>query len=225
MSELTVLVDFDPGFPTPTLPVAKAGDYAALPFVPELLQCAACSCRSEARQVVPGTGPVTSPVMVIGQNPGVDEDRTGVPFCGAGGDELDRWLMVLGWDRAKILITNAVKCHTTMNRVPKQSELKVCTNLWLAKELAALPDLRVLIPVGRPAITAILGKSAPPLTPLMAHHFRVRVHGRELHVFPLPHPAFLLRAQQLGPLFQTVLSHVRLTLEQDLPEVCAAVRR
>lgn len=233
------LTDFDPfdGAPpplvVPRLPTTApsipqmqrpAGDYIALSFVEEMRQCTACACRREASQVVPGIGPTTSPLLIIGQNPGAEEDRSGVPFIGEGGEELNRWLKVLGIDRRKTVITNAAKCHTTNNRLPLTSELKICVNLWLAKELQELAALRIIVPVGKPAVAAVLGKSAPPMIPLMAHHFRVRVAQRELSVFPLPHPAFLLRARHYASLFQTVLTHVRLTLLQEFPEVMEALK-
>lgn len=202
-----------------------AGDYRSLPFLDAMRACTACPCRQEARQVVPGIGPVASPVLVIGQNPGEDEDRLGQPFLGAGGDELNQWFRVLGWDRSRLLITHAVKCHTIGNRLPKTSEQGTCVDLWLAQELAQLTAVTLLLPVGKPASTAILGRSAPPMTPLAVHHIRIRLYGRDLHVFPLPHPAFLLRARHLAPLFrETILSQLRLTLEQELPDVCARVK-
>jgi uracil-DNA glycosylase family 4 len=234
----TILPGFDPGGGSvlPFDPVSEGpafgavpGQYRALPFVSSIRACQACPARLEARQVVVGDGPADAVGMVLGQNPGVEEDAAGVPFVGAGGEQLDRWLHALGLDRAKLVITNAVKCHTTNNRVPRTSELKACFEHTVALELEALTSLQVILPVGKPAVTAILGKSAPPMTPLAAHHYRVRLRTadaiRELHVFPLPHPAFLLRARHLVPLMRTVLQHVRLTLEQEVPEAYARMRR
>lgn len=197
--------------------------YRTLPFVPALRACTACRCRTEARQVVPGVGPLDARIMVIGQNPGEDEDQQGEPFLGAGGEILNGWLEQLGLVRERLVITNAVKCHTLKNRVPSAKELKTCSQLWLGEELGQLPDLQVVIPVGKPAATALLGKLAPPLTPLMAHHFKVRLNGsRELRVFPLPHPAFLLRSRHLAPLMrETVLAHLKLTLQQETPAAYA----
>lgn len=110
-------------------------------------------------------------------------------------------------------------CHTTKNRVPRTSEIKTCADLWLSEELIHLPDVTVLMPLGKPAVTAVLGKSAPPMTPIAVHHYVVRTLGRELRVFPLPHPAFLLRARHLQPMFrETILGQLKLTLRQEVPE-------
>jgi uracil-DNA glycosylase family 4 len=233
----TILPGFDPGGmsvlpfdPSPEAAfVAAPGSYRALPFVPAVRACHACPARLEAQQVVVGDGPADAVGMVLGQNPGAEEDVAGLPFIGAGGEQLDQWLLALGLDRAKLVVTNALKCHTTANRLPRASELKVCFQHTVSPELEALTALQVIFPVGKPAISAILGKSAPPMTPLAAHHYRVRLRTadatRELHVFPLPHPAFLLRARHLVPLMRTVLTHLRLTLEQEVPDAYARMRR
>lgn len=216
MIVLTDFHPFGPQTPAPFDPAPQTDQSAPLPLVPGLRTCVACTCRSEARQVVPGAGPVDARIMVIGQNPGSQEDTAGTPFIGEGGDELNSWLQVLGLDRAKLFVTNVVKCHTTANRVPRMSEIKTCAGRWLNLELAQLTELQVLLPMGKPAVIAILGRDAPPMTPLMAHHYRIRVHDRELRVFPLPHPAYLLRAKHLAPMFkEIILGHVRLTLQRD----------
>lgn len=220
---------FNPGGETAPAPLAGSpavGTYAQLPFYDALRACTACSARAEALQVVPGDGPLDARMLVIGQNPGEDEDQAGIPFIGQAGREFDTWLAKLGLDRAKLLVTNVVKCHTLKNRVPRTKEVKTCADLWLAEELAHLTQVTVLLPLGKPAVVAVLGKSAPPMTPLMAHHYRVRAAGRELRVFPLPHPAYLLRVKHHAQMFyETILSHVRLTLEAEVPDAYAWSRR
>ena len=222
----TVIDGFNPDV-DPLADVAPdAPVYDGLPPPPGLLACTACPARSEALQVVPGVGPADAPIYVLGQNPGHEEDVAGQPFIGPSGEEFDRWLAVLGIDRARIFISNVVKCHTQGNRVPRSSEITACSNLWVPAELSALPSVRVLMPLGKPAIVRLLGKSAPPLQPLMIHHIRVRVLDREMSVFPLPHPAFLLRAAHFGPVFrETLLPQVRETLQHELKVVYDACRR
>jgi uracil-DNA glycosylase family 4 len=238
--DLIILADFNPGETAASspltgapaavafVPAAAPGQYRALPFVAELRACQACPARQEARQVVVGDGPADAVGMVLGQNPGGEEDVSGLPFVGAGGDLLNEWLTRLGLDRRKLVVTNAVKCHTYNNRVPRTSELKACYEHTVSKELEVLTALQVIFPVGKPAVSILLGKAAPPMTPLMAHHFLVRAtsHGgsRDLHVFPLPHPAFLLRARHLTELMHVVLTQVRRTLEQEVPEAYAQMK-
>jgi uracil-DNA glycosylase family 4 len=221
----TVTIEgFNPfaGAPLPPAPEPLAGSYATLPFYPALRACTACTARPEAKQVVGGAGPVGARILVVGQNPGEEEDSAGVPFIGNAGDEFNSWLVLLGLDRAKLVVTNIVKCHTTKNRVPRPKEVRTCADLWLSEELQQLAQVDVLLPLGKPAVVGVLGKDAPPMTPIMVHHYRVRVWGRELRVFPLPHPAYLLRARHLAPMFrETILSQLKLTLLQEVPEAYA----
>lgn len=200
--------------------------YTQLPFYAGLKQCRACSARSEALQVVGGSGPVDARMLVLGQNPGDEEDRAGVPFIGQSGQEFDSWLPLLGLDRTKLMVTNVVHCHTTKNRVPRAKEIRTCSDLWLAEELKVLTAVEVIFTLGKPAVSAVLTKSAPPMTPLMVHHYRVKVFGRELHVFPLPHPAFFLRTRHLVPMFrETILHQLKLTLQQEVPAAYAWSQR
>lgn len=225
------LVDFNPFEGQGAVPVMHAvadpnNPYTQLPHYAPMMQCRACSARTEALQVVPGKGPLDARMLVIGQNPGEDEDRAGEPFIGQSGEEFNSWLPVLGLDRDKMLVTNVVKCHTLKNRVPRAKEIRTCADLWLSAELQSLPDVQVLITLGKPAVLAVLQKSAPPMVPVMIHHYRVRVLGRELRVFPLPHPAFFLRARHLAPMFrETLLPQLKLTLLQETPEAYAWTKR
>lgn len=214
-----IVPGFDPIPATPSVR-ARSGRWA------ELLACTACPARADALQVVPGEGPVDAPIIFVGQNPGDEEDLTGKPFVGVSGEELDRWLTVLDIDRKRVWITNVVKCHTFNNRVPRTSEVQTCSSQWLPKEFELLTQVQVVIPLGKPAVLRVLGKSAPPMLPLTIYHFKVRLLGREMSVFPLPHPAFLLRAQHYGPTFRDVLlPQVRETLQQELPACYDACRR
>lgn len=201
--------------PLPASPSAPDPHASALPG---LRDCCACPIRDEALQVVPGDGPLTARVMAIGQNPGDEEDVAGRPFVGASGEEFNRWLRVLELTREQVYVTNVCKCHTFNNRALRTSEIQTCSNLWLGQEFAQLTQLQVVLPLGKPAVERLLGRSAPPLLPLSIHHITIKIQGREVSVFPLPHPAFLLRAQHFGATFREVLlPQVRETLRQARP--------
>lgn len=200
------------------------------PLYSEIRHCEACPLRQEARRPVPGEGPLTAPIAFIGQNPGDKEDKDGRPFIGDSGDEFDDWLRVMRINRTRVYVTNLVKCHTTRNRPPLKTESAICRNQWLGHELALLPAVQVLIPLGKTASEAVLSdvttfpKRKLP-TGLDAYWVRVRwpETGREFTVLPLPHPAFLLRAPGLREqLYRSTLPVVVAYLRKYFPEVYEA---
>jgi DNA polymerase len=210
-------MDFSGMFAAPT-----AG-YESLPWRAELLACTACTARAEARRVVPGVGPLSSEICIIGQNPGVDEDKDGVPFIGAGGDELNVWLRMLALDRNKLLVTNVLKCHTENNRPPRAQEIETCESKWFSRELASYPALKVIIPLGRPALFGIVGKMDRVPDVMEAWWVKADFEGgREVYVMPLAHPAYLLRTPTKRPeMYDRVLPAVKRYLQQEVPDVCA----
>src|ERR1700676_1285764 len=72
-------------------------------------QCTRCPLYRNATQVVPGEGPTSAALMLVGEQPGNDEDLAGEPFVGPAGRVLDRALADAGLDRNKVFVTNAVK--------------------------------------------------------------------------------------------------------------------
>jgi DNA polymerase len=203
------------GFQTPTDP-----QYPTVPWFNELLACQACPARQEARRVVPGAGPLTAEIAVVGQNPGEEEDQTGVPFIGRGGDELNAWLRLLGLRRDAVLVTNICKCHTTNNRPPLPKEIQTCETLWWARELAAFARLKVIIPLGRPALLGLVGKVTPLPDVLEPWWMKAGFGERELIIIPLAHPAYLLRTPVARPtLYDRVLPVVRDYIRKEAADV------
>src|SRR5262245_42763838 len=72
-------------------------------------KCRACPLFAHATQTVWGEGPIGAPLMLVGEQPGDQEDLQGLPFVGPAGRLLDHALADLGWDRSKAYVTNAVK--------------------------------------------------------------------------------------------------------------------
>lgn len=207
------------GFVVPTTP-----QYPTLPWYGTLLACTACTARAEARRVVPGEGPLSAEICIIGQNPGQDEDDKGLPFVGKGGEELDVWLRMLGLRRDHLLVTNIVKCHTERNRLPRPKEIAACESLWWKRELEAFPGLRVVIPLGRPALTGLVGKlvSLPDVMQAWWMIADIPDTGRQLHIVPLAHPAYLLRMPAQRPvMYDRVLPMVKDYLRREVPDVYA----
>jgi len=123
--------------------------------------CRRCGLWEHATQPVPGAGPTNARIMLVGEQPGDQEDRTGIPFVGAAGRMLDRALDEAGIERASVYVTNAVKHFKweprgkrRMHKTPAQREVAAC-HYWLERELAALGP-RVIVALGATALRAVL---------------------------------------------------------------------
>jgi uracil-DNA glycosylase family protein len=127
--------------------------------------CHGCDLYRDATQTVFGEGPRSADVMVVGEQPGDQEDRAGAPFVGPAGRLLDRALDEAGFDRRKVYVTNAVKHFKfkrdergkrRIHKTPSRTEVVACRP-WLEAELNAVhPDLVIFL--GATAAQALLGK-------------------------------------------------------------------
>lgn len=200
--------------------------YHTAPFYADLLACSACPCRAEASRVVPGVGTANAEIVFLGRNPGRDEDSRGLPFVGRGGFELDKMMSALGLDRSKVGIVNLVKCYTKDDRAPKPIEVLTCMELWLEKELAFFHKAKLIFPLGKEAVQAVLGPTA--LSPGRREGYLklVRLKDRAFMVIPLNHPGYILRArgQQLE-MYNATLPRVKAFMEKELAGVYARARQ
>lgn len=124
--------------------------------------CAACPLAAHATQLVWGEGPTRSRVMLVGEQPGDQEDLVGRPFVGPAGELLDRALQEAGVDRASLYLTNAVKHfgfelrgRRRMHKTPGQREVLAC-NGWLRHEIDSVGPTQ-LVALGATAALALLG--------------------------------------------------------------------
>jgi DNA polymerase len=151
----------------PAAPAASAAAFVpAGTDLPELARAAAacrgCDLYRGATQTVFGKGPASAEAVLVGEQPGDQEDVQGAPFVGPAGEVLDRALTDAGLPRADVYVTNAVK-HFKFVRTPKRrihqtpnaAEIAACRP-WLEAELAALKP-RVLVCLGASASKALLG--------------------------------------------------------------------
>lgn len=121
-----------------------------------LNNCRACPLYKDATQGVPGAGPAPAPLMLVGEQPGDQEDLAGAPFVGPAGQLLDQALKDAGIDRTKVYVTNAVKHFKfaprgkrRLHQKPSTGEIDTCRR-WLEEE-------RRLV---RPQVTVALGATA-----------------------------------------------------------------
>jgi uracil-DNA glycosylase family 4 len=177
--------------PAPTSPTAgtfPAADAALAQIALEIAACTRCPLAATRGLTVPGEGAPRARLMLVGEGPGAEEDRTGRPFVGAAGQQLDKILAGgMGLRREEVFIANVVKCRPPGNRDPAPEEAAACTP-FLERQIAAVqPEL--LLALGRHAAQQLTGSSAP------LSSLRGRIHARPSGppVLVTFHPAYLLR--------------------------------
>jgi uracil-DNA glycosylase family protein len=157
-------------------------------------RCTACDLYARATQTVFGEGPARARAVLIGEQPGDQEDRTGRPFVGPAGRILDDACHDAGIDRASVYLTNAVKHFKwrpagkrRLHQKPNAREVRACQMWWKAELELVQPD--VVVCLGATAAQAVLGKA-----------FRLTAHRGEWQrlddrrLLATVHPSAVLRA-------------------------------
>jgi DNA polymerase len=111
----------------------------------QIRNCRKCRLWQCARNAVPGIGPATAKVMLIGQNPGAEEDKTGKPFVGRAGKFLNKVLTENGINREEVFVTNVVKHVTPNNRKPFPDEVAACLPYLITQIKEIKPKIVVLM--------------------------------------------------------------------------------
>lgn len=160
-----------------------------------LRDCRRCGLWHDATQPVPGQGPRRASILLVGEQPGDQEDKAGLPFVGPAGGLLDRALADAGVRRDDVFVTNAVKHFKwiprgkrRMHKTPAQREVMAC-RYWLEKELASVRPA-VAVSLGATALRSLMQRADVRLGAMLGEP--VNVGG--LVVVPTYHPSFILRA-------------------------------
>jgi uracil-DNA glycosylase family 4 len=167
---------------------ARAAELAALATVAST--CTRCRLSEGRQKVVFGAGNPAAELMLIGEGPGAEEDRQGLPFVGAAGELLTRIIQAIELTREEVYIANVVKCRPPGNRDPQPDEVAACRG-YLEKQIALVRP-RAIVALGKVAAQTLLGNDAPI----------GRMRGQWYQVQGIPamvtyHPAALLRNQAL----------------------------
>lgn len=149
-----------------------------------------CPLKATAKNLVFADGNPTGKVMIVGEAPGADEDRAGLPFVGRSGQLLDRMLAAIGLNRQEhVYIANTVPWRPPGNRTPTPQEVAIC--LPFIRRQIELADPEILICIGAPSAQALLGVSG-----ILASRGRWMEYDtgrRMIRAIPTLHPAYLLR--------------------------------
>ena len=149
--------------------------------------CVKCRLSEGRTQVVFGRGGADAELVVVGEAPGREEDRTGLPFVGPAGKLLDLLLLSVGIERGSAYICNVLKCRPPNNRDPMADEVSTCAP-YLHAQLDAIQP-RVLLGVGKFAAQWLSGREHS------IGRLRGTVHEyRGIPVVATYHPAYLLRS-------------------------------
>jgi DNA polymerase len=149
--------------------------------------CTCCKLSRSRSTIVFGSGNPNAEFVCIGEGPGEEEDRQGLPFVGRAGQLLTKMLVSVGLDReADCYICNVVKCHPEKNRNPEPDEVLACRPFLLAQLGAIRP--KVILALGNFAAQTLLG-TKEGISKLRGKTFQF--HSTVL--VPTFHPAFLLR--------------------------------
>ena len=176
------------------------------------MKCEKCELHKTRTNVVFGVGNRNAEVMLIGEGPGEQEDKTGQPFVGRAGKLLDDMLKMIGLSREfNVFIANIVKCRPPNNRDPQNEEREACFD-WLHAQISLIKP-KIIICLGRIAAAEFFGKD-----------FKItRDHGKWLDkdgikYMALYHPAALLRDPNRKPDTFTDLREIR----RVFMEICDA---
>jgi DNA polymerase len=158
-------------------------------------QCRRCDLWQNATQAVPGVGPKKARIMLVGEQPGDQEDLQGLPFVGPAGALLDKAMDEAGLDRGSIYLTNAVKHFKwelrgkrRLHKTPAQKEISAC-HLWLEEELERVRP-EVIVALGGTALKSVLQDGSATMKSVMDAPFQHE--GR--WVIAVYHPSYVLRA-------------------------------
>jgi DNA polymerase len=163
---------------------ARVSELAALAGV--AAGCTRCRLAEGRNKVVFGAGDPSARLMFVGEGPGADEDRQGLPFVGAAGELLTKIIQAIEMSREEVYIANVVKCRPPGNRDPQPDEVAACRG-YLDKQIALVRP-RAIVALGKVAAQALLGNDSPI----------GRMRGQWYQVQGIPamvtyHPAALLR--------------------------------
>jgi DNA polymerase len=150
-------------------------------------ECTRCRLCEQRTTIVFGDGNPRAELMFVGEGPGAEEDRTGLPFVGRAGELLTAMIEKgLGIPRREVYICNIVKCRPPGNRTPLADEARTC-GVFLDGQIAAVRP-KAIVALGKPATSLLLGRDVSI----------TRVRGtwqsyRGIPLMPTFHPAFVLR--------------------------------
>lgn len=168
-------------------PVDPVDRVAALRAIrDDIGDCTRCALHKGRNKIVFADGSPNARLLFVGEGPGADEDKQGLPFVGRAGQLLNNMIAAMGLKREEVYIANVVKCRPPGNRTPEPDEANTCSPFLFRQIDVVRPE--VIVALGATAATYLLGQRQP------LAGLRGRIHGfRNSKLIVTYHPAFLLR--------------------------------
>src|SRR5438105_5796524 len=184
-------------------------------YLDEARDCTRCALAETRTKVVFGSGSADADLMFVGEAPGANEDRVGLPFVGQAGKLLDKLLQEIGMEREDVFICNTLKCRPPDNRDPHPKEIEACHDY-----------LRAQVDLIEPVVICTLGNFATKLlradtTGISRMHGRdeIRIIGsRAVRLYPLYHPAAALYTPSMLETLRTDFHRIPELLAPGVPD-------
>lgn len=176
----------------------------------EVKQCKKCSLYKDTNKAVPGAGDPDADVVFIGEAPGKQEDKQGLPFVGRAGKLLDEFLEILDLNREEVFIANVIKHRPENNRDPKKQEIEACSP-YLDRQLKVI-DPKVIVTLGNFGLEYVLDKKG--ISQLHGETYQHELAGRVRKIFPMYHPAASIYNRDLRPTLEKDFRKLKKLLEK-----------
>src|SRR6185503_19303968 len=152
--------------------------------------CTRCPLSEGRTQVVVGSGDLDADLMFVGEAPGANEDKQGLPFVGQAGKLLETLLGEIGLSRSDVFIANLLKCRPPGNRDPLPGEIDACQD-YLFRQLELI-EPRVVCTLGNFSTKLLRADPSTGITRLHGREEIRRIGPRNVRLYPLYHPAAAL---------------------------------
>jgi uracil-DNA glycosylase len=182
----------------------------------QALSCTRCPQLAAARTtVVFGSGNADADLMFVGEAPGANEDKQGVPFVGQAGRLLDTLLGEIGLTRADVFVVNVLKCRPPGNRDPLPQEIDACQD-YLFRQLELI-EPRVVCTLGNFATKLLRTDPGTGITRLHGREEIRRIGPRNVRLYPIYHPAAALYTPQMLEVLRADFQRLPALLALDPP--------
>ena len=181
----------------------------------EVQRCEKCPLHETRTKVVFGAGNADADLMFVGEAPGAEEDRQGLPFVGRAGQLLNQLLEEIGLSREEVFIANVLKNRPPGNRDPQPLEIQACEP-WLWRQVALI-EPRVVCTLGNFS-TKLLSGSPTGITKVRGTPQVHELGGRMVYLLPLFHPAAALRTPAVKETLRADFATIPALLQRPLPD-------